>query len=140
LQDQEPVGLSLLAVLPNAASTAAEQVKSSLRGAAFDYCIYREDCKEAASSYIIRSQENGSRTIVNYNELAEMAVEEFIEIAEKERTQGRKDGVWWHFEVGVRVKCWGKQEFLIWTGTYTRHNSAVYAISQKTSLSRRHQR
>lgn len=60
-----------------------------------DHCIYREQFQEPASSYIIKSQSTGSRTIVNYNELPGMTVEEFTQIADKLGPQA----TWFHFEV-----------------------------------------
>ncbi len=62
----------------------------------FQHCIYREGATEAASSYIIRSKETGSRTLVNYNALDEMTVAEFEAIARDFRAEGKS---WWHFEV-----------------------------------------
>lgn len=59
------------------------------------HCIYREQFEEPASSYIIKSQSTGSRTIVNYNELPEMTVEEFKAIADQLDPQVK----WFHFEV-----------------------------------------
>lgn len=99
----DPVTLSLVAVLPNAQSSATRLIKSSLPGVNLDCCIYRNDSVEAASSYVIRAENSGSRTIVNYNELAEMTVEEFIGAANqlKELHTGIDTNVvWWHFEVG----------------------------------------
>jgi ketohexokinase len=77
-------------------------ITSSLPGVNLSHCIYREECSEAASSYIIRSQETSSRTIVNYNELKEMSFEEFKRLGESlELGEGDGDGKgdWWHFEV-----------------------------------------
>ena len=65
-------------------------------------CIYRDEFNEPASSYIIKSQESGSRTIVNYNELPEMTVDEFKKIADELGPRS----TWFHFEVclaGYRV-------------------------------------
>ena len=59
-------------------------------------CIYREEHKEAASSYIIRSSTADSRTIINYNELPEMTCEEFIVTAERLGSEL----TWCHFEAG----------------------------------------
>jgi ketohexokinase len=78
-----------------------QMVASSLPDVNIDHCIYREDSTEAASSYIIRSEATGSRTIVNYNELSEMSFEEFTQLVkelELDGEQGKND--WWHFEVG----------------------------------------
>lgn len=66
------------------------------------YCIYRESHTEAASSYIIRSEQTGSRTLVNYNNLPEMSLREF------ERVMSAFDPsqeTWWHFEVWCVCDC-----------------------------------
>lgn len=63
-----------------------------------DNCIYREKYNEPASSFIIKSQKTGSRTIVNHNELPDMTLEEFklaVENLPKISNQ-----FWFHFEVG----------------------------------------
>lgn len=61
-----------------------------------DHSIYRESFNEPASSYIISSAGSGSRTIVNYNELPEMSLAEFEDIAGSVGGEGS----WFHFEVG----------------------------------------
>lgn len=64
--------------------------------------MYREEALEAASSYIIKSEKADSRTIVNYNELAEMTVDEFINAANNIVAgvdESRNGRVWFHFEV-----------------------------------------
>lgn len=98
------VALHLVTVLPSRRSPATEKVSSSfaangLADVDLTHCIHREEQTEPASSYIIHSQETGSRTIVNYNGLAEMTVEEFLEVADK--FQQVDADVWWHFEVRV---------------------------------------
>lgn len=60
-------------------------------------CIYRRGVEEAASSFIIRSAETGSRTIVNYNGLEEMSVGEFEAVVRGVGSEGERS--WWHFEV-----------------------------------------
>lgn len=102
--------LHLVTTLPSRHSAATAKVLSSFgsRGGNgnenacridLSRCAYREGESEAASSYILRSQATGSRTIVNHNVLAEMTIEEFVSIAE----DFRKDDAdtWWHFEVRV---------------------------------------
>ncbi|TGJ86175.1 hypothetical protein E0Z10_g2602 [Xylaria hypoxylon] len=61
----------------------------------FSQCIFRDENEEPASSYIIRSSATGSRTLVNYNNLAEMSFDEFVAAAE---SLGSEDA-WFHFEV-----------------------------------------
>ncbi|EGX91433.1 PfkB family kinase, putative [Cordyceps militaris CM01] len=90
--------LHLVSCLPNRDSPAAQQVIRSFGSAtpvSFRHCIYREEAAEAASSYIIRSKETGSRTLVNYNALDEMTVAEFEAIARNFKPESRS---WWHFE------------------------------------------
>ncbi|RAL12057.1 ketohexokinase [Aspergillus homomorphus CBS 101889] len=90
-----PISLNLVAVLPARSSVASRQVQAAFEPhVRMDHCIYREELTEPASSYIFKSQASGSRTIVNYNELPEMTVVEFVEIA------GRlgPTASWFHFE------------------------------------------
>ncbi|RHZ65675.1 uncharacterized protein CDV56_108342 [Aspergillus thermomutatus] len=90
------VSLNLIAVLPAKASVASQQILADFEpGVELKHCIYREEFNEPASSYIIKSQASGSRTIVNYNELPEMTVEEFTAIADKIGS----NATWFHFEV-----------------------------------------
>ena len=83
-------------MLPNKESPGVQQIKSSF-GPLVDLnpCIYRERFSEPASSYIIKSFSTDSRTIVNYNELPEMTVDEFANVAD---SLGH-DLKWCHFEV-----------------------------------------
>lgn len=75
---------------------ASQQIKSEFEPRVqLDHCIYRDDFNEPASSYIIKSQASGSRTIVNYNELPEMTVDEFMKIADALAPRSN----WFHFEV-----------------------------------------
>ena len=90
------VPLILLAAMPCASSPQTRQIQSSFGpGVDLSHCLYRESSSEAASSYIIRSLATGSRTIVNYNDLADMTADEFSKVA---------DSLWgealvYHFEV-----------------------------------------
>ncbi|QMW38106.1 hypothetical protein G4B11_001342 [Aspergillus flavus] len=92
---QTGVSLNLIAVLPAKSSIATQQIQSAFEPRVqLTHCIYREQYSEPASSYIFKSQSSGSRTIVNYNELPEMTVEEFKRIADD---LGSK-ATWFHFE------------------------------------------
>ena len=64
-------------------------------------CLYRTGHQQAASSYIIRSKETGSRTVLNYNGLPEISVDEFVAVVERFRTISKGEESWWHFEVGT---------------------------------------
>ncbi|KAL4802776.1 pfkB family kinase [Aspergillus unguis] len=87
--------LNLVAILPAQTSVASKQIRDAFEPqVSLSHCIYREQFEEPASSYIIKSQATGSRTIVNYNELPEMKIEEFIQIA---KGLGTAAG-WFHFE------------------------------------------
>ncbi|KAF4970104.1 hypothetical protein FSARC_2805 [Fusarium sarcochroum] len=98
LADRDALQLHLVSPLPSASSSATRRVVSSFGPQSkidFSHCIYREASTEAASSYIIRSEESGSRTLVNYNDLPEMTEEEFGNIA---RSFEPDQETWWHFE------------------------------------------
>ncbi|PYH49935.1 ketohexokinase [Aspergillus saccharolyticus JOP 1030-1] len=89
------LSLNLVAVLPARSSAASQQIQAAFEPhVRMDHCIYRDELTEPASSYIFKSQASGSRTIVNYNELPEMNVDEFVKIAE---ALGSNDS-WFHFE------------------------------------------
>ncbi|KAH9909987.1 hypothetical protein F4778DRAFT_28047 [Xylariomycetidae sp. FL2044] len=90
----------LVSCLPSADSPASAQILDSFGPDTivdFSRCIYRADHINPASSYIIRSERSGSRTLVNYNDLPEMTVGEFVTAA-----QELGDDTWFHFE---RRRC-----------------------------------
>ncbi|CAG7554558.1 unnamed protein product [Fusarium equiseti] len=98
LADHDGLQLHLVSPLPNASSSATQRVVSSFGQQSkidFGHCLYREESTEAASSYIIRSEASGSRTLVNYNDLPEMTQDEFGNIA---RSFEADQETWWHFE------------------------------------------
>ncbi|OJJ43237.1 hypothetical protein ASPZODRAFT_28549 [Penicilliopsis zonata CBS 506.65] len=87
--------IELVSVLPARSSTASREIIASFgQGVSLDHCVYREGHSEPASSYIIKSQANSSRTIVNYNELEEMECQD-IRLA-IDALAGR--AAWFHFE------------------------------------------
>ncbi|KAJ5584692.1 pfkB family kinase [Penicillium hispanicum] len=87
--------LHLVSVLPARSSIASQRIRSTLEPhVQLDHCIYRENFQEPASSYIIKGELSGSRTIVNYNDLPEMTVDEFVTIADILGHQA----AWFHFE------------------------------------------
>ena len=98
-----PAELALIATLParNSAQTAfiassfdhshaqdcanvshfvPNTLRSSTKSIVELACVHREDFTEPVSSYIISSQSNSSRTIINHNELPEMTLEEFTHL------------------------------------------------------------
>ena len=92
---EEP-SLILFSVLPSKSSPAIPQISSSFgKHVDLSRCLYRADHVQPASSYIVRSMDSGSRTIVNYNALPEMTSIEFTAMADE---LGVKAG-WYHFEV-----------------------------------------
>ncbi|KAG5743077.1 hypothetical protein H9Q69_011959 [Fusarium xylarioides] len=98
LSQHDTLQLHLVSPLPAAASSATQRVISSFGAQSnidFSHCVYREESTEAASSYIMRSETSGSRTLVNYNDLLEMTEDEFGNIA---RGFNPGQGTWWHFE------------------------------------------
>jgi len=93
--EMEQISLKIVAVLSATLSAGTKQVKESFTsGVDLRHCICREAFSEPASSYIIRSQSSGSRTIVNYNDLPEMTAEEFFQIASDINPKPS----WFHFE------------------------------------------
>ncbi|EME46639.1 hypothetical protein DOTSEDRAFT_70601 [Dothistroma septosporum NZE10] len=90
-----PVELVLLCVLPAKDSPGTKLVQASLGHVNMTHCIYREGHDEPASSYIIRAIDTGSRTIVNCNDLPEMTFAEF-----KQQVEAMDDAktTWFHFE------------------------------------------
>ncbi|KAF5544838.1 hypothetical protein FPHYL_10907 [Fusarium phyllophilum] len=98
LSEHDTLQLHLVSPLPAAASSATQRVISSFGAQSnidFSHCVYREESTEAASSYIMRSETSGSRTLVNYNDLLEMTEDEFGNIA---RGFNPDQETWWHFE------------------------------------------
>ncbi|KAL4929224.1 ketohexokinase [Aspergillus undulatus] len=94
-ETRTPPNLSLIAVLPAHSSNASREIRDAFGPAvSLAHCIYREKFQEPASSYIIKSLASGSRTIVNFNELPEMTLHEFVSIVER---LGERAG-WFHFE------------------------------------------
>jgi ketohexokinase len=84
--EYEDVQLHLISTLPERSSVAAQKILSSFGDSQhridFDRCLFRSGCTEAASSYIIRSEAAGTRTLVNYNDLPEMTAQELIGIVD----------------------------------------------------------
>lgn len=102
IEQDDNAHLIFLGTLPARNSASTKRITDSLPGIDLRHCIYREECQEAASSYIIKSESADSRTIVNYNELPEMTVDEFVNAADKIREGSEVDGrkrIWVHFEV-----------------------------------------
>lgn len=92
----QDLSMNLVTVLPARSSVASQQLISDLEPRIrMGNCFYREGFEEPASSYIIKSQATGSRTIVNYNALPEMEVAELIHVLDGLAP----DTAWFHFEV-----------------------------------------
>ncbi|KAI2641855.1 Ribokinase-like protein [Hypomontagnella submonticulosa] len=86
----------LISCLPDADAPATATIVDSFRPRClvdFTKCIFRAGHSEPASSYIIRSEATGSRTLVNYNDLPEMTIDEFKDVA-----GDVGDDAWFHFE------------------------------------------
>lgn len=101
VQPQDAIRMYLISPLPSKSSPAAQRIKASFGESSpvsLEHSLYRETYTEAASSYIIRSEQTGSRTLVNYNDLPEMTVGEFETIVQKFSPD---DETWWHFEVSA---------------------------------------
>jgi ketohexokinase len=73
-------------------------------GVDLSYCVYREDHTEPVSSYIISSEADSSRTIINHNALPEMTFPEFeskienLLSATSHSELQTTDRYWFHFE------------------------------------------
>ncbi|KAK2749329.1 hypothetical protein FQN55_003655 [Onygenales sp. PD_40] len=118
-----PINIYPIAVLPARWSPATQEIEASLQpqpqsslvkpnvavSVDLKLCVYREECSEPAASYIIKSVEAGTRTIVNYNGLREMGFWDFVSALDrlgadgegKEDGDGDRDGDggrWFHFE------------------------------------------
>ncbi|KAM5342602.1 hypothetical protein ACJ41O_013568 [Fusarium nematophilum] len=109
LTERDVLEVHLVSPLPSASSPATRRIISSFGPVSkidFRHCLYREESTEAASSYIIRSEASGSRTLVNYNDLPEMTVEEFEPIV---RSFAPTHETWWHFEVDSIESSWNEQ-------------------------------
>ncbi|RYP73210.1 hypothetical protein DL769_004269 [Monosporascus sp. CRB-8-3] len=90
----------LISCLPAAGSPATHRIVESFGPDALvdlTKCIYRAE-DNPASSYIIRSEGTGSRTLVNYNNLAEMTLDEFVQAV-----SDVGDDSWFHFEGRIPV-------------------------------------
>ncbi|KAK4181451.1 Ribokinase-like protein [Triangularia setosa] len=104
--EQDEIKAHLISALPSPDSPAITKIHSSFGPGSgkidFTQCLYREGHTEPASSYIIRSLETGSRTVVNYNDLPEMTAEEFKTIADRllagSAGDNGEDSWWFHFE------------------------------------------
>ena len=106
--------LALVAVLPNKRSPIRKDIFKSMIGVDTDFAIFRHEFYEAANSFIIKSMESCSRTIVSYNQLPEMTFEEFKKsfhsLSRKyvyEYGYDHQSG-WYHFEgriPDVTLKC-----------------------------------
>lgn len=98
------VQLYLLSVLPARQSTDAQFIRRSIPDVDIDNaCIFREGFDIAASSYIIQSSANNSRTIVSHSYLPEMTTQEFVDGACTIRRQSRSERHWFHFEGRIPV-------------------------------------
>ncbi|KAJ5104150.1 pfkB family kinase, partial [Penicillium argentinense] len=97
--------LALVTVLPRRSSIASRQIIAQFEPHVnLGSCIYRESYEEPPSSYIIKSQSTGSRTVVNHNELPDMTVEEFVQISQDLGPRAK----WFHFEgraPGIVLEC-----------------------------------
>lgn len=109
------LALHLISALPDRNSADTAKVLSSFGPASsaegeaarrvdFSRCAYRDGEVEAPSSYILRSQATGSRTIVNHSKLADVTFEEFTTATDDFRAIDYD--TWWHFEVGRSTSWW----------------------------------
>jgi ketohexokinase len=86
----------LIASLPKKGSDDYKFIKESLPGVNLDGSLIHPNATAAPRSYIIRSAETSSRTIVNYNELDELTLAQLEQIF---HSSIAKSINWWHIEV-----------------------------------------
>ncbi|KAK4192885.1 Ketohexokinase [Podospora australis] len=123
-QDRVHIRPYLVSCLPDRDAAATDKILSSFGGGRdggddenavlvdFSHCLYRKGHDEPASSYIIRSIQNGSRTIVNYNDLPEMTTDEFKGIADAFAAEHSDEESWWHFEGRIPETTLGCIQYL----------------------------
>ncbi|KAI1262243.1 Ribokinase-like protein [Xylariaceae sp. FL1019] len=95
-EDDRDINLYLVTCLPSRDAPATSTITNSFgRNTLVDISksIFRDGSWEAASCYIIRSEANGSRTSVNYNDLPDMTFDEFVNAV-----QDMTGDTWFHFE------------------------------------------
>ena len=101
--DDNNVQLHLISTLPERGSPDCQKILGSFGDSQsrikFDRCLFRQGHAEAASSYIIRSDQAGTRTLVNYNNLPEMASAEVVELIQ---TFAPEDEYLFHFEASTK--------------------------------------
>lgn len=101
-EKQHDVAPYLITALPSRDSPGAAKVRESFGSRSIvdlTRCVYHEGYAEPASSYIIRSEATDSRTLVSYNDLPDVTVDDFKSAASGLLRSGGK--TWWHFEVSL---------------------------------------
>lgn len=101
-EKQHDVAPYLITALPSRDSPGAAKVRESFGSRSIvdlTKCVYHEGYAEPASSYIIRSEATDSRTLVSYNDLPDVTVDDFKSAASGLLRSGGK--TWWHFEVSL---------------------------------------
>ena len=90
------IKLNLVVVLPNSSSSGVQDIHRSFGpGVDLSKCIYRDEFAEPSSSYIIKNLASDTRTIISYNEMPNMTLDEFTRIADS----FGEEAPWYHFEV-----------------------------------------
>lgn len=104
-RNAQTADLHLLAVLPDEHSAASKFICESLPKVQISgVTLFRQQHQEAASSYIIQSEETRSRTIVSSNPLPEMRDDEFMQQVHSFTSSGGGQEqaawktAWFHFE------------------------------------------
>ena len=97
-ESRSEVQLSLIATMPAQNSVDTAFMSSSLKGVDLGHCVFREESTDPVSSYIVSSEANNSRTIINHNALAEMTFDEFVSRADDILNSTSADQMWFHFE------------------------------------------
>ncbi len=107
------IGLNLIVVLPNRSSSAVQEIRRSFGpGVDISKCIYRDEHVEPSSSYIIRNMASDSRTIISYNAMPDMNLDEFTQIADSFGSRLGEEALWYHFEASLSLPFLGNETAL----------------------------
>lgn len=132
------IDLSLVVVLPNRSSSAVQDIQRSFGpGVDLTKCIYQDEYVEPSSSYIIKNLASDTRTIISYNAMPDMTLNEFTQIAD---SLGGGP-LWYHFEVSPAslVPTISITRFLIRPGSHTRRHISLHPTPAKVGARRQDQ-
>jgi len=132
------IKLNLVVVLPKPSSSAVQDIYRSFGpGVDLSKCIYRNEFAEPSSSYIIKNLASDTRTIISYNAMPNMKLDEFTQIA----SSFGGEAPWYHFEVSfASIIPDGETKFLSRPGSYTGCHIRLHTIPARVGVRRQDQR